>query len=444
MADETPAVTPVAVKEVSVKEVVEQVVQSKEYRDAIDSLKVETKVAKNMGEDFNISIKEMNDALKANDVYSFKELALNYIEENDLFTKAMRESVLPNGKMKSNLNIKAVGKGLKILNDLSVKSTLVPGTNTSGYTQANVEFADLFAPGLVDTFNNQVNLFGFLKKEQHMGGSHYQWKMVTNEDPLTLSSFAAQNDVTVTKGYANLSNYQTPIKIARRGVSVADFMLRNSAASLGNLFQVELDLQMNQMMRDVNTALFAAVADGTGNSPLGLEAVANAGVYTTLYGLTRSAANRLGAAGDVADYYINVGGNLTEAALRTGIRNLEIQGSARADIVIVCSPAARDYLYNLLDGQRTFINTEAAFGFVRSNVPTYDGFPIIIDPFCTADSLFIIDTNVNCYSIVMAMAPTIVNLAKVGAATEAFVEMDFAAVYKQPRRIHMLNGLSGP
>jgi len=424
--------------ELSVKEIVE----SKEFKDALAKEKVESKTRINKEENtMNITVKEMKESLDKDNLTAYKEAAGRYCAETNLFQKAIADPSNYTQGFKSNLRVKCVGKGLKIMGGLQVKGTLDTDSNTSSYTQDSVEFADVFAPGIIDTFNNQTNLFGFLKKEQHIGGSYYQWKMVTNKDPESNSTFVGQNDVTITKNFADKRNYQTPLKIARRGISVTDFINRYSASSLGDLFALEVELQMTEMMNDVNAALFAEVADGTNTSPLGLEAVADSAGNTTLYGKTRSTANRL-APDSASDTYLAVGGSLTEAALRAKIKQLEVEGTRFGDIAIIASPNSRDLLFNLLDGNRRFMSTEAAFGFNKANVPSYDGFPVIVDADCNSDAIYVIDTSNQGDVIVIGMAPTMTNLAKVGAATEAYVQMDFAHVYKQPRRIGMLDTLS--
>ena len=434
---EEPEVKEIKLETPSIKEIV-----AKEVSEALDSLKVESKVMNNKGEaPMNINIKQLNDALVKGELVSAKEASQAYAEETDILYKAVGDPASYTTGFKMNLNVKCVGKGLKISPGFQTKDTLVIGDNASSYTQQNVELADVFAPGIIDTFNNQTNLFGFLKKEQHVGGEYCQWKMVTNKNPNSSDTFVSRTDVTVTKNFSSKLNYRTPLKIARRGVSVSDFINRYSARSLPDLFMLELDLQMTEMMNDVNAALFAEVADGTGNSPLGLEAVADSAGNTTLYGLSRSTANRLApdAAGNT---YTAVGGAITEAAIRLKMTNLEVQGTKFGDIAIVTSPTVRDFLFNLLDGNRRWNTTEASFGFNKANVPSYDGIPIIVDSDCNADGLYIIDTSAQGDVIVVGMPPQIVQLAKVGAAVEAYVQMDFAHVYKQPRRIGMLDTIT--
>lgn len=427
--------------QVDVKAVLKEIRGSPEYKEALKAVKVESKVVKTGTEEqVDIRIKEMNDALEKNDIASFNERAVQYIDDNDLFNKTLAGSNKVD--LKSSLKVKVVGKGLKIIGGIQTKGTLDTASNASDYTQAPVEFADLFAPGIIDTFNNQTNFWGFLNKEQHLGGIHYQWKMVVNKDPDSNATFVDRDDTSVLKNFADKKNYQTPLKVARRGISVTDFTLRYSARSLGDLFQLEVDLQMKEMMNDVDKALFAEVADGTGNDPLGLEAVADAAGNTTLYGLTRSTANRLSPA-TATDTYEAIGGSIVEATLRLKLGILEAEGCNKSDLVIVTHPKVRDYLLNLQDTNRRFITTEAKFGFdIVSQVAQFDGHPIITDHNCNSDALYIIDKTQDV--IVIGMEPKLISLAKVGAATEAYVEMHFAHVYKQPRRINMMDTLSGP
>lgn len=428
---------------INVKEVVSNLKDSPDFQKAVEDINVRSKILKTgkQGEQMNIKIKEMNKSLIDGDSLSFREAAVSFIDENDLVRKALNDPMSYTVGFKSNLKVRCEGKGLRIIGGMQVRGTLDTGSNASTYTQSPVEFADLFAPGIIDTFNNQTNLFGFLRKSQNPGGMFYQWKMIINKDPDSNPTFVDVDDTSVLKNFSDKNNYRTPIKIARRGISVTDFINKYSAASLGNLFQLEVDIQMKEMMNDVDAALFAEVADGTNNAPLGLEAVADSAGNGTLYGFTRSAANRLSPT-TAADTYLAVGGNLTEAALRTKITNLRVQGSKDADIAIVGHPTSLDYLWNLMDGSRRFITTEAAFGFNKMRVSTFDGFPIISDHNCNVDAIYVIDQETD--KIVMAMEPRLVSLAKVGAATEAYVEMHFAHVYEQPRRIGMLDTLSGP
>jgi len=190
------------------------------------------------------------------------------------------------------------------------------------------------------------------------------------------------------------------------------------------------------------------VQDGAGNAPLGLEAVADTTGNTTLYGKTRSTSNRL-TTGTLADTYVSQAGAITEAAIRNAITKILDRGSNIGRLAFVTSNKGKGYLFNLLDTNRRFNNTQADFGFNQMTVAAYDGIPIITDHNCnstlaTAASstacLYLIDRDQA--KIVVGMAPTITNLAKVGAATEAYLQMDYAHVYKDPTRIHMVDNFT--
>lgn len=437
---------------VNVEEIAVKIKESKEFKDDVAKIKISTRVLNTAaGEEQmeNIKIKEMKEALAKNDVNTFNYAARELMSQENLVEKALKDPQNYTYRgMKSNLSTRCVGKGLKIVGDIQIRGTLDAATNPSTYTQSPVEFADLFMPGIIQTFNTQHNLFGFLKKIQHPGGVYFQWKMITDMDPLSNSTFVSRDDVSVLKNYANKKNYQTPIKIARRGISVTDFVQRYSAQSLGDLFQAEVQIQMDQMMVDVEAGLFAEVADGTNNSPLGLEAVADQTGNTTLYGQTRSTANRL-AHSSLATCYVNQSGAITEAAIRNGIQQLATQGVHPSNMAIVTSPKGKNYIFNLLDTNRRFNTTLAEFGFEQKSVATYDGIPIVESWKCdstlayaagTSAAMYIIDTENDV--IVMAMEPKLVGLAKVGPATEAYLEMDFAHVYMQPRKIHMIDNFT--
>ena len=444
------------VKEVKInaRDIAKEITKSKEFKDSLSKIQVKEKVL-NTGEGETmkgeIRIREMNEAITKSDLYSFNNARSNYIADNGDW--ALRELQNPENfsrGFKSNLKVHVREKGLVISGDISMRGTLDTATNESTYTQQPVEFADIFQPGIIDTFNTQTTLFGFLRKEQWIGGMYYQFKTITSKDPLSNDTFVDRDDVTVAKQYANKQNLQTPLKLARRGISVTDFTLKYSAPSLGDLFQKEVDIQMTYMMKEVNKALFAEVADGTGSAPLGLEAVADSDGNTTLYGLTRSTTNRL-SPDTATDTYTAISGSITEAYLRRPISYLEGEGTRKGDIAYVCSPKGREYIFNILDGNRRYSTTETKFGFNDMTVPTYDGHPIIVDSDCTSaattsasasTAIFIIDQETDVIAI--GMEPKLVGLAKVGAATETYLEFHFAHVYKQPRRISMIDSITGP
>jgi len=428
------------VKEVKLD--VKEVLESKEVKEMINEIKPDKKVIKIKEEikmdKISLQIKEMNDAIKSKDMLSFKEAASKMFEQKEVEAafkghgiafEAPTLKVMPISN--NNLGIKTK---LAIVGQLETKDTLDTGSNASTYTQNAAELNNIFVPGLIDTFNQRVDLFDAIEKRSHiMGSDNYGWRITTTQN--TDLSVDVDNP-TVEKGFAGKLKLQTPIKAYRNGFSVTDFMIRHSRASIGDLFMIEAEKAMKDMRKAINKDLFLENADGDGTRVLGLEAVADSAGNTTLYGLTRSTANRLAPAA-AADTYVAVGGALTTAAIRNGLTKVEVEGAQRGNLMIVTAPNIRDDLFELLDGQQQLF-TMADFGF--SGSIRFDGVPVLVDSDCPTDQLYIVDRE--SYYAVMSVMPQLTGLAKVSAAEEAFVETNLAIVYEQPRRIHMLDTLS--
>jgi hypothetical protein len=193
---------------------------------------------------------------------------------------------------------------------------------------------------------------------------------------------------------------------------------------------------MRDLMRDINNDLFTEQVDTT-NKILGLEAVADSAGNTSLYGLTRSTANRLAPAA-AADTYQEIGAAVSTAKLREAARKVEIEGAVRGNLRFVMNPNQRDAVFELEDGNQRYFDRMPKFGF--DGQISYDGIPIIVDSSCQTDAIFVIDNE--SYYVVISRPPQVIGLAKVGAAEEAYISVYLAAVYENPRRIHMLNTLS--
>lgn len=321
-----------------------------------------------------------------------------------------------------------------IAGELQTKDTLDTGSNTTSYTQSPVEFADVYTPGIIHTFNTQANLWGMIPKRDHLeGGSQYGWR-ISSDQAGALS--VDPDDTAVTKNPVDKVKLQTGIKEYRVGVSVTDYMLHHSRASMGDLFGREVEIRTMDLIRDINDDLFSEQVE-TNNQVLGLEAVADSAGNTTLYGLTRTTANRLAPA-TATDTYTAVGGALTSALLRQAVRSVEVEGAKRANLRFVVSPAVRDIIFELEDGNLRYFNNSASMGF--DGEIRYDGILVIVDSSAQTDAVFVVDFE--SYYAVISRAPQLNGLAKVGAAEEAYINIYFAIVYEQPRRVYMLDTVS--
>lgn len=407
----------------------------------LNELNVKNKVIKTTKEDekkmeqketLPLSIKEMNDAIKGEkiDLLSFKEAANKYFAEINVGDKISTSGI----PLHSKLNVKCNGTKLQVVGGLEIKAPLDSTTNPGAYTEQPVEFADVFMPGLIDTFNNQTNLWGAIRKVDNvLGGNFYGFRIKTAR---ASGSEADPNDPSVSFNPVKKLKLHTEIKERRLGVSVVDYTLYHSRAALGDLFMIEVQSVMNDMMKEANQDLFTEQTDTDGLKTLGLEAVADSVGNTSMYGKVRSTVNRL-APDSASDTYNAVGGAITTELIRGALRKVEVEGASRSDLRIIVNPKQRDALFELEDGNQNYFNAPK-FGF--EGQISYDGVQVIVDPDCPIDALFVVDFS--SYYIVMSKAPQLTGLAKIGASESAYLNMYYAVVYEQPRRIHMLDTLA--
>ena len=436
-------------KKVEEKELdVKEILQSKEFKNAVNEvLEVKSKVIKQakeaevkMESKEVLCVKELKDAAVSGNSFSYKEAASRYFEmNNESISAQMSGAGIP---LRSTMQFKCVnqtngllGKGKLIVSrNMETKDTLDTQTNTSTYTQNIVEFADVYLPTLIESFNNQTNLFGALPKRDHIeGGNKYGWRITTSQNT-TLS--VDPDDPTVVKNPASKVKLQTDIKEYRNGISVTDYVLHHSRASMGDLFMKEAQKAMDDMMKAINKDLFTEQADGDGTKVLGMEAIADAAGNTTLYGLTRSTTNRL-APTTATDTYEAMGTTVTLSSLRGKMQKVEVEGAMRSNMRLIMNPKQRDRIFDLEDTKIRYAN-DPNMGFYGA--PAFDGVPMIVDSDCQVDAIFV--TDFESQYIVVSRAPQLNGLAKVGAAEEAYVNIFLAHVYELPRRINMMDTLS--
>ena len=419
---------------------VKEILDSKEFWDKVETeLKVKSKVIKTeekeeqqMENKLTLSIKEMNDAIEKQDFSKLRFASEMYFKENKALDEALRTTGVP---LTTTLNVKCEGTKLRIMDKIQFKDTLNTTTNPTGYTQTAAELSDVYTSMLVETFNTQKNFFGALPKRDHLEGTtNYGWRIRTTR---ISGTDVDPDDVSIKKTPVGKLKLQTPIKEYRAGVSVTDYMLHHSRGSIGDLFRIEMQVTMDDIMVDINTDLFGARVDNT-TKILGLEGVAKTATYTSIYGVVRSADNRL-APDTAADTFQDINGALTTAKLREAIRKPEVEGALRGNLRIVTNPALRDKLAELNASLRRHTSdSQTDFGYLTDH--TFDGIEIIYDAFCPVNKLFVVDFGSE--YVVVSRPPQMIGLARVGAAEEAFVSIYLAHVYENPRRIHELDRVS--
>jgi len=186
------------------------------------------------------------------------------------------------------------------------------------------------------------------------------------------------------------------------------------------------------MLSILNLALYDEVGLETAAAIIGFEYIADSAGNTSLYNLTRSAANKLApdAAGDT---YIDGNATIvTMGNLRKAKRQAVKEGANKRNIVYFTSDVQADLLRGKFDDSRRMLKaTDTDFGF--STDLFVDGIPVFEDKDCNDDDWFLVDLET--HRVGMWIPPTIERLGKSADSEDAFVKMYFATYNRAPRRL---------
>lgn len=138
-----------------------------------------------------------------------------------------------------------------------------------------------------------------------------------------------------------------------------------------------------------------------------------------------------------ANTYADGSGGLTLTLVRTGLRNMVVDGSLRRNLRIVCSPKQYDALKAQHDDQIRYDGQSSEFGFIGDI--RVDGIPVIVDKDCPDASLFVID--IFHHRVAIWVPPVLEILGKRSDAVEGFVKAYIATYNTAPRRIYEVHSL---
>lgn len=422
---------------------------------SFESISITSKVGKTQVKEMEPRIKEIQSAIEANDWDTHQVVTECYLKEN---SDALYESLKSGIDMESSqtLAVKCAGRGYKVVSTAKTKDVITSSSMAEGvYTQTNAMFADRYVAGITETFLMDDSLLKVLPKEQHIGGNdQYQWRIWTEFIDASSETAAVNPDNTsVVRQKKDFEKMQTPIKEYRWGVEVSDFTQYHSRQAIGDLLGQQIERATKIVVQSMAADIFKENADGDSHQFLGLEAVADSTGNATLYGKTRTAANRLKTA-TLAETYITTSEAISVSVVRKSYEQPLARGSALTDIVIVTNPAQVRKLFDSQDNTAATYNStivhpvtfDAAppeFGFRRSLIPHIDGIPIIRDYNCGAQKLFVVDVSRDKGFVLVTSKPLGVRgLAKVGTSESAYVNFYGCTVYKSPRNIFMHDGLT--
>lgn len=409
-------------------------------------------------------IKEAYKAYEQKDFIKFKEIADENFRNNSSKLKEMfaRDGSGFDFEKHQTLSVKCKGSRMVVVPTPKTKDVVDASDMAEAtYSQTNAMFADRYVAGITETFLKDDSLLTAMPKEQHLGGNdQYQWRIWT--DFVTVSgdnTLAVNPNVTsVSRTQRNFEKMQTPIREYRDGVEVTDFTQAHSMASVGDLLGKELQRAAEAVTQSMAADLFKGKTEASAGwvGFNGLIGYADSSTHATLFGKTRSAANRLLDA-TLANTYDSTSEAISVSLVREGYEKVLAHGSSLADLAIVAHPTQVRKLFDSEDGairynspsqQLVMAAAPASWGFSRAIIPHLDGIPVIRDYHCessaaAADMFAVVDLSLSKGFVLVVSKPLGARgLAKIGTSEAAYVNFWGAAVYKSPRNVFVHDSLT--
>jgi len=427
-------------KEIDVKEVVSKVLESKEFKEAVDNLKIENKVILNKEGERMVKIeeKEYMDALKNKETVSVDEQfkrAAKYADSRGLIQRFVVNKEA--GRVAESREFKNFSTNGRKLEYKNLGVTTNQNTDID-YLLSAAELADVFDPVIYNALNEKANFFNVLAKDDYSQKGNNQVQFTLKTDVNTTA--AAYTGNSIVTGNATRLKMQTKFKKYQAGIAVdGDMIAAAKGGPIGDVFAQEVKDATETLLSVINAALFGTAGAETAADVIGLSYISRAATYTTLYNLTRSVANKL-TADTVGDTYINASSaNVTLAQLRQAIRGCLKDGSNRNDLLIVCDPIQEDKIKELFDDQLRYMSPkESRFGFETQLY--IDGVPVLTDKDCPDASIFVVDMAAHRLGI--WVPPTLEMLGKRSDSEEGFVKTYLAVYNRAPRRLYEIYGLA--
>ena len=314
---------------------------------------------------------------------------------------------------------------------------LTTNQNTdTDYLQSSAELQDIYDPVIYNALNQKTVTWNLLAKDDFSkkGNNQVQFalKIAANSSAAFYTGNAVSSD-NVTR-----LKYQTKFKKLQVGVSVdGDMIAAARGGPVSDVFAQEVMDSTMDMLAVLNTALFAEVGLETAGAVIGFEYITDSAGNTSLYNLTRSAANKL-APDSAGDTYINGSSAIISMGnLRAAIRQAVLEAADKSNLVFITNPVQADLLRGKFDDSRRMLTArDTDFGF--STDLFVDGVPVFEDKDCNSDDWFLVDLET--HRVALWVPPTIERLGKSADSEDAFIKMYLATYNRAPRRMVQIYG----
>lgn len=327
---------------------------------------------------------------------------------------------------------KSFGTNGRMLEFKSLGITTNQNTDTD-YLQSSAELQDIYDPVIYNALNQATVTWNLLAKDDFSkkGNNHVQFTLKITAN----ASAAYYIGNAVSTGNVGRLKYQTKFKKLQVGVSVdGDMIAAARGGPVSDVFAQEVMDSTLDMLSVLNLSLFAEVGLETAAGVIGFEYIADSAGNTSLYNLTRSAANKL-APDSATDTYIDGGTNIVSMGnLRKMKRQAVKEGANKRNLIYITSDVQADLMRGKFDDSRRMLKaTDTDFGF--STDLFVDGIPVFEDKDCNDDDWFLIDQET--HRVGMWIPPTVERLGVAADSQDAFVKMYFATYNRAPRRLSM-------
>lgn len=428
---------------VDVKELTKQVMETKEFQEAL-SQKVEQKVMINENKESEtmetIEYKEYKQIVENPKGISVKEQFARVgrlLNAQEVSFKQIKEalSVSAEERMATGVAFKHFGtNGTKIeCKGLGIGTNVNADSDYAGLSAA--ELQDIFDPVIYNALNEEVGLWNRLAKDDFSRKGNNEAQFVLKIGGNTATQWYDNNQVTL--GNAIRQKYKTRFKKIQAGFAIDGDMIAAARGGLINdVVSQEIADASETMASVINQSLFGTTGAETDKEIIGLPYITRSATYTTLYNVTRSAANKLApdAAGDT---YIDGTGGVSKALLRQMIRHCLIDGSRAGNLLFVAHPVQIDKVKALYDNAQSYDPNAARFGFTGE--VSFEGVSFLPDKDAPTTSIFLIDLSH--HRVAMWVPPTVEMLGKRNDSEEGFVKSYLCTYNTAPRRMVELHSL---
>jgi hypothetical protein len=422
----------------------EKDVEAKEFVDNVKKLI--------QGEVNKMEVKEK--VLQQTDVVETKEIPLEFKEYMEIGEKPieLKEQFKRAGRYAEFKGINIMNAVTKRVEEREFKSFAIGANGRSlefkglgittnkptdtDYLQSAPELSDIYDPMIYNAINQQTLTWNVLAKDNYAnkGNNLVQFKLKTAAN--VSATFYTGNSVA--SGNVTRTPYQTKFKKVQVGVSVdGDMIAAARGGPVGDVFSQEVMDSTMDMMAVVNLALYAEKGAETDKECLGFEYITDSAGNTSLYGYTRSTANKL-APDSAGDTYINGGSAVISMAnLRSAITQAVNEGANKRNLIFFTNPIQGNMLRGKFDDSRRMLSpTDSGFGF--STDLYIDGIPVFEDKDCNTDDVFLVDLET--HRVAIWIPPTLERLGKSGDQEDGFIKMYFATYNRAPRRMVQIYG----